>query len=157
MLLYMKPSFKYLSEQDLKVEYGLLRALWLIQKERIIIDAHYIPVLELAERGDFFAQCEMQEAFASGTQGVPKHYGLARRYTDMIMEFNRGKVVPEVEALRNSAKLELGVGNIEVAKQELVQAAKLMTNNLPSEKWDFDIFSSIQKLITQGQNHEDEF
>ena len=99
----------------------------------------------------------MQEAFASGTQGVPKHYGLARRYTDMIMEFNRGKVVPEVEALRNSAKLELGVGNIEVAKQELVQAAKLMTNNLPSEKWDFDIFSSIQKLITQGQNHEDEF
>lgn len=142
----MDIDFKYFSRQESgRIEYYPL-ALALIKKERIIIDARFLPVLEAAERGDFFAQLEMQEAFATGTQGIPKHYMLARKYTDQILEFNRGKVKPEIEGLKNSAILELQEGNKTATKQNLVEAIKLMVNQIPPENWDWEIPDMLYQL-----------
>ncbi len=146
MMVLMNVGFKYFSLADAKCIGSFSRALSVLEKEKILLDSQYLPVLEAAERGDFFAQLEMQEAFASGTREVPKHYGLARRYTDMIIEYNRGRIEPEIESFVNSASLEYEAGNLESTKKDLAQAIKLMVNNLPLEKWKFDTFSFLCQI-----------
>ncbi|MFN8301951.1 MAG: hypothetical protein U0U46_05625 [Saprospiraceae bacterium] len=143
----MKPNFKYVADEDLKVQEGFPLAYKLIADKRILIDSNYLPVLELAEKGDSMAWFEMQEAFAYGTQGVPKHYGLARKYTDLIMKLNQGRDEAVVEGFLNSAKLELDAGNLEAAKQDLVQAIKAMVDKLPLEKWDMKIFDILSAFL----------
>ena len=61
MLIDMKPNFKYVADEDLKVQEGFPLAYKLIADKRILIDSNYLPVLELAEKGDSMAWFEMQE------------------------------------------------------------------------------------------------
>ena len=127
------------------------RALEILSNEKIMIDARFLPALELAERGEHMAWYEMQEAFASGIQGVPKHYRLARRYTDKIKGFTSGDPKPEIETCLNSASLEFDNGDFEKAKQELVQAVRVMCHHLSPEQWDFRVFDMLYKILNQTE------
>ncbi|MFN4254428.1 MAG: hypothetical protein ACK4Q5_05440 [Saprospiraceae bacterium] len=144
----MDINFKYFTVDGGSFVGGISAALALVAREKVIIDATYLPVIEAAENGDVFALFEMQEAFAYGAPGVPKHYELARTYTDRIKDWTKGDVKPEVEALKNSALLELEIGNTPAAKKELVKATTLTISKLQPEEWDFTIFDYLREIVS---------
>lgn len=143
----MSIHFKYFTSEDADTSGDLSLALEVVARENLLIDSSYLPIIQSAEQGNLSALCEMQTTFACGARGVPRHYALARTYTDRIKEQNAGDLEPEIEALHNSAKLEIMEGNIESAKQELLKAIVLTVNNFPPEEWEFEVFDRLREII----------
>lgn len=152
----MKPTYTYFHPDNLDSpidSYSL--ALAAIERNNLIIDCAYLPVLEAAHRGCVSAVCEMATLFGSGAPGLPKNYTQAQFYTDVIKGYNKGDPETEVEAIYNSGCLAFRFGNFEKAKTEFIEAAKIMVNNLPPEKWGFGVFDRLRQLdfpTTEGNN-----
>lgn len=158
IIMPMCPTFTYFKPEEISPPIDSFSlAFWVVEHGNLIIDSIYLPVIEAAQRGHVPAICEMAILFGSGAQGLPKSYTWARFHTDVLKDYNKGKPNTEAEALFNSGLLEYEFGNLEAAKTEFIEAAKIMVNFLPTEQWNFRVFEYLDTLNTQlGHRIDDE-
>ena len=152
----MSSIYKYFHESEIKID-NFEKALKLIKEEKLIVDAEHLKILEAAERRDISALCDLAKVFTEGATGIQPNYNVAKKYHKIIQEGNIGCPAAEHESHRNIAFLEMEFQNLEAAKYELVEAVKLMVNNFPLEKWNFNPLHNLEKILQyQAENQAQE-
>ncbi|MEO1217602.1 MAG: hypothetical protein AAFY45_29005 [Bacteroidota bacterium] len=123
-------SFTYAFEYNSKIE-NLEKLQAFLSDKGIMLDAKYLPVINMAENGDFQAMCEMCSLFAEGRDGVMSNYEMAKRYGQKIHEQNLASEDPVIilESLSNLAMLEAKFGNIEQSKTYFQESFNHMIQN----------------------------
>lgn len=107
----------------------------ILSMEDVVMDAAYLPILDQAEEGDFAAMCEISTLFADGADGVKPNYGMAKRYTNRILEVVKesGERVSILEGYANLAMIEYKFGYADKAKEALKDAFDHMLENFFTE------------------------
>lgn len=143
----MSPKFNYFDSKELLEPIdSYASALSVVLEDNLIIDSAYLEVIEAAHRGDVTAVCEIAILFGTGAPGLPKNYYRARFYTDVIKALHKGNPELEVDAFYSSGSLELQFKNYQAAKAEFLSAIKIMVEELPPERWNFDAFYYLQQV-----------
>ena len=109
-------SFIYSQEYNQTIS-NLPKLQELMVNQGIMLDAKYLPILEMAEEGDFGALCEMCTLFSDGIDSIKPNYEMAKRYAQKIHEVNLSTHEPVVilESLANLAMIEDKFGHKERA------------------------------------------
>lgn len=150
-------NFRYYVRSGGKIE-SFKKALDIIKEEKILIDSRYLEVIEAAEMGLCTAWLELSEGFQKGLFGLPKNYRMAKYYFDLMIEScsedETYSKYPQLlfESYRASGYFELDYNNKQLAFDSLLAAVKIMVNQIPPEKWDFNIFHFLQ----QSAPHSDD-
>ena len=124
----------------------------ILAREKLVLDAKFLPVLEAAENGNLMALLELQNSFAYGENGISKNYKMARYYSDMLLkETSTCPILSQTpqlyfEALRASAYLEFNSDNLDRAKFELIEAMGIMKKHLHKKKWDMQLLNLTNSL-----------
>lgn len=116
----------------------------ILSMEDVVMDASYLPVLDQAEEGNFAAMCEMSTIFSDGAKGVKPNYGMAKRYTNKILETVKesGDRVSILESYSNLAMIESKFGYQDKAREAFKMAFNHMidrfyTNDIIEETHGF--------------------
>ena len=133
-------TFKYLNHSRSDIS-DMTTIKEILKKHSLIIDQHYLPIIEQAEDGDFESICELAETFANGSNGLKPNYELARRYGDIIMTKmeSTDEPIPILEAYVNRAVLEMSFGKEAEAKVYYKKALKFMMEEYDSVHWDGEL------------------
>jgi len=93
-----------------------------------MLDADLLPLMDKAENGCYYAQVDLLHTFT---------------YVYDNTEDNLMKLA----VLWNLAVREKELGNPELMKAKFEEAIRFKVENLPVDKWDFDMFSWAEKHI----------
>lgn len=155
-------KFRYYVRNGCKIQ-SFRKAFDIIKEEKIVIDSKYLEVIEAAEMGLCTAWLELSEGFWKGLFGLPKNYRMAKYYFDLMIEacsedesYSKN---PQLlfESYRASGYFELDYNNKQLALDSLLAAVKIMVNQIPPEKWDFDIFHFLQQSAHPSDDSIHEF
>ncbi|MCA0235853.1 MAG: hypothetical protein LCH81_05685 [Bacteroidetes bacterium] len=146
-------NFKYYVRNGCKIE-NFKQALDIIKEEKIIIDSKYLEVMEAAEMGLCTAWLELSTGFQKGRKGLPVNYRMAKYYYDlMIKECTEDETYSKnprllFESYRAAGYFEFEFNNNQLAFNNLKAAVEIMLNQIPPEKWDFEIFHLLKQAAT---------
>lgn len=150
-------TYKYLDAKDLegipiKNSYLLIGQLGLNA-----IDAKHLPLIEAAMTGNFFANCEIIEAFTNGhIEGIPINYECALVFADVFHETNLTGNDPAlmVANAKNLGNILAKLDRLDEAIKYYHDAIKLMVDKLPLADWDFRVYRYLEETILQKQEME---
>lgn len=126
------------------------KALELIKKEKLIVDANWLPLIESAEAGDRMARHDISSGFIFGKSGLPQNYKLAVHYLMQLGDHNGEDDLMRFYSNRCLGDTHFRFGNFDEAKNSYTVAAKCMIM-LPMTEWDFEMLRTLETLIEINQ------
>lgn len=110
-----------------------------------LLDADLLPLMGKAENGCYYAQIDLLHAFTYGN-GAKRDRQLEKKYAEMVYESTEDSLM-KLAVLWNLAVREKELGNHELMKAKFEEAIRFKVENLPVDKWDFNMFLWMEKHI----------
>lgn len=152
----MRTNYNFFHYSEMKID-NFDMALKVIKDENLVVGVEHLEILEAAERGCFYALCDVAILFSEGAKGIKPNYKVSKKYHKIIEGINKGDPITEHDAHRSNAFLEMNFQNLEAAKHELIEAIKIMVNNFPVEKWNFNSLHNLENILKyQAENQTKE-
>jgi hypothetical protein len=140
--LYYKNSSPLLDNFD--------KALDLIKREQLVLDAKCLTLIEAAERGDTSASHDIHCAFKWGYYGLSPNYRLSLYFFDLSRKKDGDDALLNFHSTCCLGDTHFKFGNFEEAQKAYMDATKIMVN-LPVEKWDFGILHILEDLVYKSE------
>jgi hypothetical protein len=117
----------------------------MITEESILIDADLLPLFEKAKNGCLDSQLKLVIAFSDG-KGAKKNEALTSELEALIFN-NADNYKFKIAALWNPAIREHRKGNFDEMISQFHKVVHFMQEYVPMEKWDFNLFKTMEELI----------
>lgn len=127
---------------------SLEKALKLIKRKKIIIDAQFLNKIEAAENGDLCTCFSLAIDFTCGTTGFKKDYDIAMYYMDKLKKAHckSGDHERALNVLYQDALIEDRFKQYNAAMKKYERALKYMVANLPPRKWDYELLKTMSGI-----------